>query len=75
LGRYDGQVYEALLERARLNPTNRHKVNQESFYERKKKSIDTLGSSNLGIDKARDKIQALDFSELVFEFLFFKKFH
>jgi hypothetical protein len=29
----------------------------------------------LGIDKARDKIQALDFSELVFEFLFFKKFH
>ncbi|CAF0812925.1 unnamed protein product [Adineta steineri] len=26
LGRYDGQVYEALMERARLNPTNRHKV-------------------------------------------------
>jgi hypothetical protein len=66
LGRYDGQVYEALLERARLNPTNRHKVNEESFYERKKKSFDVLGSSNLGIDKGRDKIQALDFSELVF---------
>jgi len=26
LGRYDGQVYEALMERARLNPTNRYKV-------------------------------------------------
>ncbi|CAF0733727.1 unnamed protein product [Adineta steineri] len=26
LGRYDGQVYEALLERARLNPSNRYKV-------------------------------------------------
>ncbi|CAF4091082.1 unnamed protein product [Rotaria magnacalcarata] len=26
LGRYDGQVYEALMERARLNPTNQHKV-------------------------------------------------
>ncbi|CAF1500184.1 unnamed protein product [Adineta ricciae] len=26
LGRYDGQVYEALMERARLNPSNRHKV-------------------------------------------------
>ncbi|CAF1253259.1 unnamed protein product [Rotaria sordida] len=26
LGRYDGQVYEALMERARLNPTNGHKV-------------------------------------------------
>jgi hypothetical protein len=26
LGRYDGQAYEALLERARLNPTNRYKV-------------------------------------------------
>lgn len=26
LGRYDGQVYEALMERAQLNPTNRHKV-------------------------------------------------
>lgn len=26
LGRYDGQVYEALMERAQLNPTNQHKV-------------------------------------------------
>ncbi|CAF4414402.1 unnamed protein product, partial [Adineta steineri] len=26
LGRYDGKVYEALLERARLNPSNRYKV-------------------------------------------------
>ncbi|CAF1385836.1 unnamed protein product, partial [Rotaria sordida] len=26
LGRYDGQVYEALMERARLNPSNRYKV-------------------------------------------------
>lgn len=26
LGRYDGQAYEALLEQARLNPTNRYKV-------------------------------------------------
>ncbi|CAF2817046.1 unnamed protein product [Rotaria sp. Silwood2] len=26
LGRYDGQAYEALMERARLNPSNRHKV-------------------------------------------------
>lgn len=26
LGRYDGQAYEALLERARLNPSNRYKV-------------------------------------------------
>ena len=26
LGRYDGQVYEALMERARLNPSNRQKV-------------------------------------------------
>jgi hypothetical protein len=26
LGRYDGQAYEALLERARLNPGNRDKV-------------------------------------------------
>jgi hypothetical protein len=54
------------MERVRLNPTIRHQVNEESFYERKKKSIDALGSSSLGIDKARDKIQALDFSELVF---------
>ncbi len=35
LGRYDGQVYEALLERARLNPSNRHKVNNENFRDRK----------------------------------------
>ncbi|CAF4289872.1 unnamed protein product [Adineta steineri] len=26
LGRYDGQAYEALMERARLNPSNRHRV-------------------------------------------------
>ncbi|CAF3978135.1 unnamed protein product, partial [Adineta steineri] len=26
LGRYDGEVYEALMERARLNPSNRHRV-------------------------------------------------
>ncbi|CAF3403868.1 unnamed protein product [Rotaria sp. Silwood1] len=26
LGRYDGQAYEALMERARLNPSNRYKV-------------------------------------------------
>ncbi|UJR27411.1 hypothetical protein I4U23_008701 [Adineta vaga] len=26
LGQYDGQAYEALMERARLNPTNRYKV-------------------------------------------------
>jgi hypothetical protein len=67
LGRYDGQVYEALIERARLNPTNRHKVNEESFYERKKKSFEVLGSSSLGIDKARNKIQTLDFSEPIFK--------
>jgi hypothetical protein len=35
LGRYDGQVYEALMERARLNPTNRHKVNEKKFLEKK----------------------------------------
>lgn len=31
LGRYDGQAYEALMERARLNPTNQHKVFKQNF--------------------------------------------
>jgi len=66
LGRYDGQVYEALMERAGRNPTNRHKVNEERFYKGKTQLFDVLGSSKLVIDKTRDKIQTLDFSELVF---------
>jgi hypothetical protein len=39
LGRYDGQVYEALMERARLNPTNQHKVKNRRFQDRSKMSL------------------------------------
>lgn len=67
LGRYDGQVYEALMERARLNPTNQHKVKKREIWNIETKSVFfLLGPSYLVVNKTRNIIETLDLRESLF---------
>ena len=66
LGRYDGQVYEALMDRARQNPTNRHKVDHNSKVKETMFVCLFLGSSGLVIDQAGCQVEAVEYNRVVF---------
>jgi hypothetical protein len=66
IGRYDGQAYEALLERARLNPTNRYKVRKKRSIDQFQNFIYLLLNRFIQFGNQLNKIQLLNFKNLIF---------
>jgi hypothetical protein len=69
LGRYDEEVYEVLMQQARLNSLNRNKVKNRRFQNREDDFSDiyfVVDSSSLVIDEAKKTFKVLVCNELVF---------